>query len=72
MKKNMGVADRVIRMIAAIILMDLSLDDVIAGIWRSFSWVVVTDLELTGLIAWSPLYAILHVHTDVRKKIVNS
>ncbi|MBN8852004.1 MAG: hypothetical protein BGO55_26230 [Sphingobacteriales bacterium 50-39] len=72
MKKNMGVADRVIRMIAAIILMDLSLDGVIAGIWRSFSWVVVTDLELTGLLAWCPLYAILHIHTDVRKKTINS
>ena len=68
----MGVADRVIRMVAAIVLMDLSLDGGLPGIWNGFSWIVVADFELTGLIAWCPLYAILHLHTDFRKKTVNS
>jgi hypothetical protein len=72
MKKNIGTADRVIRMIAAIVLMDLALDGDVSGIWRSLSWIVITDFELTGLIAWCPLYAILHIHTDYRKKAVNS
>ena len=72
MKKNIGAADRVIRMIAAIVLMDLALDGDVSGIWRSLSWIVITDFELTGLIAWCPLYAILHIHTDYRKKAVNS
>ena len=72
MKKNMGVADRIIRMIAAIVLMDYALDGILPGIWNMLSWGVVADFELTGLIAWSPLYAILHIHSDYRKKVVNS
>lgn len=72
MKKNMGVADRVFRMVAAIVLMDLSLDGNLPGIWNALSWVVVTDFELTGLIAWCPLYALFHIHTDYRKKTVQS
>ena len=64
----MGVLDRVIRMVAAIVLMDLALDGALMGIWNGLSWIVVADFELTGLIAWCPLYAVLHVHTDSRKK----
>jgi hypothetical protein len=72
MKKNMGVADRIIRMIAAIVLMDFSLDGDLPGMWNSWAWIVIGDFELTGLIAWSPLYAILHLHTDFRKKTLHS
>ena len=72
MKKNMGVADRVFRMVAAIVLMDLSLAGDLPGIWNALSWVVVMDFELTGLIAWCPLYAIFQIHTDYRKKTVQS
>jgi hypothetical protein len=72
MEKNMGVADRIIRMVTAIILMDFALDGILPGIWNIFSWLTVADFELTGLIAWSPLYAVFHIHTDSRKKMVNS
>lgn len=64
----MGVADRIIRMTAAIVLMDLALDGSLPGIWNGLVWIVVADFELTGLIAWCPLYAIFHIHTDTRKK----
>jgi hypothetical protein len=72
MKKNMSVADRIFRMIAAIVLMDFALDGSLPGIWTGLSWVVVAGFELTGLIAWCPLYAILHIHSDYRKKTLNS
>jgi hypothetical protein len=72
MKTNIGLADRVIRMIAAIVLMDIVLDGNLPGMKSGPAWIAITYLELTGLLAWSPVYAIFHFHTYFNKKNFHS
>jgi hypothetical protein len=72
MKTNIGVADRIIRMTAAIVLMDIALDGNIPGISSGFPWIIAGYLELTGLLAWSPVYAFFHFHTFFKNKTFHS
>lgn len=56
---NMGKADRLLRIIAGLILVSL----VFVGPKTSWGWIGIIPL-LTGLIRWCPAYALLGINTD--------
>lgn len=58
---NMGNTDRVIRALAALIILVLSLMQVISGVWATVAIVVAVILLATSLIGYCPLYSLLRI-----------
>ena len=67
MKKNMGIVDRIIRLIIAAAIAVLFFTDVISGTWGIVLLVVAGIFLLTSLIGLCPLYLIFGAST-CRKK----
>jgi hypothetical protein len=63
MTKNMGIADRIIRTIIAVILGILILTGNISGIWGIILGTFAIILLLTSAIGWCPLYKPLGIST---------
>lgn len=57
MKKNMGIADRVIRTIIAAVIAILYFTDVISGTLGLVLLIVAGVFLLTSLVSFCPLYA---------------
>ncbi len=57
MKKNMGTADRIIRIIIAAIVTTLYFTNVISGTLGIVLLVLAGVFVLTGLVSFCPLYA---------------
>ena len=68
MKINMGSADRMIRLIAAILLTALYLIKVITGTAGFVALVVAGVFLLTSLVRFCPLYTLLGMNTCGIKK----
>ncbi len=66
MKTNMGSADRIIRLLAAVVIGYLYATDVISGTVAVILSVVAVAFVLTSLIGWCPLYVPFKIST--RKK----
>jgi hypothetical protein len=66
MKSNMGSADRIIRLLAAVVIGYLYATDVISGTVAVILSVVAVAFVLTSLIGWCPLYVPFKIST--RKK----
>jgi hypothetical protein len=62
-KTNEGTLDRVLRVIAGIVLISL----VFVGPQTPFGWIGVVPL-LTGLVGWCPVYTLLGLNTCPVKK----
>lgn len=58
MKTNEGGVDRILRIVAGLALMGLTLTGTI-GVW---GWIGVVPLA-TGLIGWCPLYTLLGINS---------
>lgn len=58
MKTNVGTVDRVIRVLAGVVLLGLTLAGVI-GVW---GWIGVVPI-LTGLFRFCPAYSLLGIRT---------
>lgn len=58
MKMNVGMLDKVLRIIAGVVLIGLSLMGTI-GIW---GWIGIIPL-VTGIMGWCPLYSIFGMNT---------
>ena len=63
MKKNMGQTDRIIRIIAAIIIAVLYFAHVITGTLAIVLGVIAVIFLVTSLIGFCPLYTLLGVST---------
>lgn len=63
MKKNMGAADRVIRLIAAIVLIALYFSGIVSGITGIVFVVVAVVFLFTSLISYCPLYTLIGLNT---------
>lgn len=63
MKKNMGVADRVIRTIIAIALIALYLGNIVTGTWGVVALIVAAVFLLTSVMSFCPLYTIFGIKT---------
>lgn len=68
MTKNMGQADRIIRTIAAIILLVLYFSNVITGTLGIVLLVIAIVFLLTSLISFCPLYKLFGIKTTCEKK----
>ncbi len=66
MKKNMGLIDRIIRTIVAIVIGILIFTKVIVGVWAIILGILAVVFLLTSLLAWCPLY--LPFNFSTRKK----
>ena len=67
MKKNMGTTDKVIRVLAAVIIAILYLTNVLTGTLGIVLLIVAVILVLTSLVAFCPLYLPFGINTDKKK-----
>lgn len=67
MKKNMGSADKAVRLIVAAALIGLYFADIITGITGIIAIVIATVFALTSFISFCPLYSPLGINTCKKK-----
>ena len=70
MKKNMSSADRVIRLLVAIVIAILYFTNIIVGTLGIVLLVLAAVLVLTSLAGFCPLYGLLGINTN--KKMTQS
>ena len=58
MKKNMGTIDRIIRILLAVVVIVLYMNDSITGVAAIILGIVVFIFIATSLIGYCPLYAV--------------
>lgn len=63
MKKNMGMADRAIRIIVAVIVAALFFTNVVSGVLGMVLLVVGGIFLVTGFVSFCPLYALFGAST---------
>ncbi|MBN9423066.1 MAG: hypothetical protein BGO63_02855 [Candidatus Accumulibacter sp. 66-26] len=63
MKNNVGGIDKILRVVAGIVLIALAATNVI-GVW---GWIGVVPL-LTGLVGWCPAYTLFGMNSCPMKK----
>lgn len=63
MKKNLGAADKTIRVLAAIVIAILYFTNTITGLFGVILGLIAIVLLLTSLFSFCPLYAILKLST---------
>lgn len=68
MKTNMGSADRMVRLLVAVLLTVLYLSKVLTGTLGTVALVVAGVFLLTSLVRFCPLYTLLGVNTCATKK----
>jgi hypothetical protein len=68
MKTNMGSADRMVRLLVAVLLTVLYLSKVLTGTLGTVALVVAGVFLLTSLVRFCPLYTLLGINTCATKK----
>lgn len=68
MKKNMGAADRAIRLLLAAIFAGLYFTDTVTGTFGIVLLVLAAVFLLTSLVSFCPLYPLLGINTCSTKK----
>ena len=68
MKKNMGNADRTIRIVAAIVFAVLYFTGTVTGTWGIVLLVLGGIFLLTSFVSFCPLYAMIGMNTCPVKK----
>ncbi len=68
MKKNVGTADKVIRILLAVVITLLYFTHVVSGTWGIVLLVLAAILLVTSLVSTCPLYAIFGLRTCPLKK----
>ncbi len=63
MKKNVGYADKIIRLVIAAIILVMSLTNVITGTLGIILLIVAAILAITSLVSICGLYALLGINT---------
>jgi len=64
---NVGIIDRVLRVVAGIALIAFALGYIFPGTgWNWVGWIGVVPI-LTGTLGWCPLYTVLGMSTCPRK-----
>ena len=72
MRKNIGIYDSLIRIIATIIIAILYFINVINGTLALILIILGVYLVLTGLLGWSPLYDLLSIRSCPMKEKPNN
>ena len=63
MKKNMGTADRVIRIVIAALIAVLYFTGTIPGVWATVLLILAGVFVLTSFVSFCPLYAPFGIST---------
>lgn len=63
MKKNMGMLDRSLRVLVAIVLAVLTYTGTITGNAAIAAWVVTAIFVLTSVVSFCPIYRIIGIDT---------
>ena len=63
MKKNMGSADRIIRILAAIGFVILYYTGIISGTWGIFVLILACVFVLTSFVSFCPIYTLFGLNT---------
>ena len=63
----MGNADRIIRLIAAVVLIDLAVSNSISGFGVIAFWIIAIFFLLTSTIGFCPVYRIFGIRTISKK-----
>lgn len=63
MKKNMGTADRLIRIVIAAILAFLYYNETLTGTWGIVALVVAAAMLITSFVSFCGLYTIFGINT---------
>ena len=69
MKQNMGVADRIIRLIVAAFITFLFLNETITGITGIVLMALAFVFLLTSFISFCPLYTLFGLSTTTKDKV---
>lgn len=64
MKKNMGTADKTIRILIALAVVILYFTNIISGIFGIILMIFAVVFVLTSLISFCPLYTLLGINTN--------
>ncbi len=68
MKKNLGTADRIIRLVIAAIVVALFVGNIITGTLGIVLMAAAGVFALTSFISFCPIYWALNLHTDKKAK----
>ena len=68
MKKNMGGADRIIRLVLAAVMAGLYFTDTVTGTFGIVLLVLAIVFVLTSLVSFCPLYTLFGMNTCAAKK----
>lgn len=63
MKKNMGSADRIIRLLVVAALVALYATGTVTGLWGTLALVAAGIFTLTSIVGFCPLYALVGIKT---------
>ncbi len=63
MKKNMGTADRLIRIVIAAVIAFLNYNETLTGTLATISLVVAAALLITSFVSFCGLYTLLGINT---------
>lgn len=69
MKKNLGNADRIIRLCIAGVLALLWFQNIITGTWGIVALAVAAVFVLTSFVSWCPLYAMFGIKSIPKKQL---
>ena len=64
MKKNMGTADKTIRILIALAVVILYFTNIISGIFGIILMIFAVVFVLTSMISFCPLYTLLGINTN--------
>lgn len=68
MKKNMGVTDKVIRIVLAIAFITLYFTNTVTGVWGIILLILAAIFLLTSFVSFCPLYLPFGLSTCAKKK----
>lgn len=69
MKKNLGNADRIIRLCIAGVLALLWFQNIITGTWGIVALAVAAVFVLTSFVSWCPIYAMFGIKSTPKKQV---
>ena len=63
MGRNMGTADRTLRVIVALVLLALAYTGTLTGTLATVAWIVAEVFIVTSLVSFCPLYRLVGMNT---------
>lgn len=72
MKQNLGVLDRVIRALVAVLIGYLFYANIVTGVWAYVLLILACILFATALVGVCPIYMLLHKSTNAKNHVLDN